>query len=121
MAEHGVEALEQVLAGLGQPATRLDELGVPHVEGEGGALVEAPATPLEQGVPLLEDLVDLGAQGVIAGMGGHQRVVEVAATLGRTALDQGEVVGCEHRDPQHAQQVARPLQRLTVHQHPVPA
>ena len=102
LGQDGGQPVEQGLAGLGQAPADLDELGVPHVEREGGALVEPPAGPLEQGVPLLEDLVDLRAQGVVARVRRHQRVVQVAATLGRTALHQLEVVGREHRHPQHA-------------------
>ena len=45
--------------------------GVPHVEGEGGVSSSRPPS-LEQGVALLEDLVDLAAQGVVAGVRGRR-------------------------------------------------
>ena len=53
------------------------------------------------------------------GVGGHQGVVEVAPALGRTALDQRQVVGREHRDPQRAEQVAGAPQPLAVDLDPV--
>ena len=40
------------------------------------------------------------------GLSATRSVVEVATPLRRTALHQREVVGREHRDPQHAEQVA---------------
>src|SRR3546814_8377653 len=61
LRQHRRQAGQEVLAGRRQLAARLDQLGVPHVERERGALVEAAASPLEQGVALLEDLVDLAA------------------------------------------------------------
>jgi hypothetical protein len=54
-------------------------------------------------------------------VGGHEGVVEVAAALGRTALDEVEVVRGEHRHPEHPEQVPGLLQRLAVHQHAVAA
>ena len=50
--------------------------------------VEPAAGLAQQGVALAQDPVDLGAQRVVLGCGGHQGVVEVAPPLGRAALDQ---------------------------------
>ena len=49
----------------------------------------------------------------------HERVVEEAPPVGRRTLDERQVVGREHRDPHHAEQVAGPRQPLAVDLHPV--
>ena len=84
-------------------------------------VVESTARALEQRVALLEDLVDLAAQRVVARVRRHQCVIEELPALGRAALHQLEVVGREHGDAQHAEQVAGPLERLPVDEDPVAA
>ena len=76
---------------------------------------------LEQGVALAEDPLDVAAQGVVPGRDGHEEVVEVVPAPLRSPLDQAEVVGGEHGDVQHPEQVTDPPQRLAVDLDPVPA
>ena len=73
------------------------QLGVPHVEGGGDVGCQPTARLAQQGGALAQDALQVAPQGVVAGMQRHQRVVEVAATGRRAALDQLEVVGGKWR------------------------
>ena len=54
-------------------------------------------------------------------MEGHEQVVEEAPPLPRSALHELEIVRREHRDPQHAEQIAGPVQPLFVDEHTIAA
>ena len=78
-----------------------------------------PPVCLSRALRWRRTLSTLAAQRVVAGVQAHQRVVEEAPALRRPVLHDGQVVGREHRDPQRAEQVAGPAQRLAVDEHPV--
>ena len=104
----------ELLAGRGQ-------LGVPHVEGRRGIAVEAAADLAQQRVALAEDAIELEAHRVVLDRQGDEGVVEEPPALARPALDESQVVGREHGDPHHAEEVAGPRQSLPVDLHPAPA
>ena len=80
-----------------------------------------PPAWLQQRVALAHDAVELEPQRVVLHGQRDQRVVEEPPPIRRAALDQRQVVGREHRHPDHAEQVAGPAQALAVDLHPVAA
>ena len=104
----------EAVADLGQP-------GVPHVERHGRRLVEPAAGLAQQHVALAHDAVELEAQRVVLHGQRDERVVEEAPPVAGAALDQRQVVGREHGDPHHAEQVAGPAEPLAVDLHAVAA
>ena len=56
----------------------------------------------------------------MAGVQGHEQVIEILAAALRTALDQVQIVRDEDGDAEGTDQVAGPAQRLTIELHPVP-
>ena len=115
------EAGDQLDAGLSQQISGGCQLGVEHVERQLDLVGQAAARLFQQGVALPQDPVDVADERVVAGMDRDQRLVEVAAPLRRTTLDQRQVVGREDRDPQGAEQVAGASQRLAVDLGTVPS
>ena len=79
MVISGVSVVEGRPAAVGQFLPGPGEPVVPDVEGERGRLVEPAPHPLEQGVALLEDPVDVGADTVGMAVETDHRLVEPVA------------------------------------------
>ena len=83
------------------------------------SVAEPAAGLLQQRVALPEDALEVGAQRVVLRAAAPRARRRGTAGARRAALDEREVVGREHRDPEHAEQVAGPRQALAVDQHAV--
>ena len=90
-----------------------DQLLVPDVQA--GWIAAACGTGgLEQRAALLDDALVVGADAGVPRAAGDQQVVEVAAPLGRIALDDRQVLRREQDAAQRAERVPRPAQRGAV-------
>ena len=124
----------------GQVAVRLADLGKEPVEeseapahqlrsGAGQLLVEDPEragrvvtsdTLTQQRVALAQHSVVVRPRRLVARRDRHQQLVEVCAPLGRSPLDELEIVRSEDRHPSQLEQVPSPCERMVVEPHAVP-